>query len=106
MPANPFDRRPSDIDRATINRRANAYLARAAEEAYQADLARWARDDSAPFPDRAAIRSRLEAELRVLCSGLGTWAAADPAEFFSRIDKDARRAPWEVENWDDFGEAD
>ncbi len=86
MSTTPFDRRPSDVVRASVNNRARAYLASAVEDAYQADLVRWAREDDAPFPERGAIHARLEAELLVLCHGLGSWAAAHPAEFFTHID--------------------
>ena len=92
MSTTPFDRRPSDVVRAGINNRARAYLASAVEDAYQADLVRWAGDDSAPFPSRDTIRTRLEAELHILCHGLGTWAAAHPAEFFTQIDMRIREA--------------
>lgn len=92
MSTTPFDRRPSDVVRASINNRARAYLTSAVENAYQADLVRWAADDNAPFPSRDTIRARIEDELHILCQGLGSWAAAHPAEFFTHIDIRIREA--------------
>ena len=92
MPATPFDRRPSVAVRAGVNIRARGYLDCAVEQAYHDGLAQWASDDNAPFPDRATIRARLEAELLVLCHGLGTWAAAPPDRIFARIDQAIREA--------------
>ncbi len=91
MPETPFDRRPSAAVRAEVNVRARLHLDQAVAQAYEVELDRWARDDSAPFPDRDAIRTRLEDELLVLCRGLGTWAAGRPEQIFSRIDKEERR---------------
>jgi hypothetical protein len=100
MPTNPFDRRPSDAVRTGISTRARDYLDGAVEEAYQADLDRWARDDEAPFPNRAVIRARLEGELIVLCHGLGSWAAAHPAQFFRRIDRRILLSEIDPDIWD------
>ena len=92
MSTTPSDRRPSDVVRASINNRARAYISSAVEDAYQADLVRWAGDDSAPFPSRNTIRTRLEDELHILCHGLETWAAAHPTEFFTHNDLRIREA--------------
>ena len=66
MSTTPFDRRPSDVVRASINNRARAYLASAVEDAYQADLIRWAGDDSSPVPSRDTIWTLLVEEIRIL----------------------------------------
>lgn len=98
MPNSPYDRRPSSDLRSEVNRRARLFVGAAVEQTYQSDLVRWARDDDAPFPDRQAIRSQIEAELLLLCSGLGSWAAAEPGEFFNPIDHRIRRA--ERDGWE------
>jgi hypothetical protein len=99
MSTTPFDRRPSGAVRADVNLRAQLHLNVALERAYQEGLDRWACDNDAPFPDRGAIRARLEAELLVLCHGLGTWAAAPPERLFGRIDQRIRDAAADRDIW-------
>ena len=77
--------------REAINQRANTYVASEVENEYRRRLARWAADDTAPYPDRAAIVSDVRREVEILAGGLGVWAAVAPSDIFGLCE------PWD---WD------
>lgn len=97
MATEPFNRRPSDSKRMAVNLRARAYINTAVERTYHMALHRWAREDDAPFPDRAQIRGQLESELLTLCRGLGSWAAAQPDDILGPIPRPRRDD--DIDSW-------
>ena len=74
--------RVSPAAAAQITARAERLLAQRAQVRFRELVLAWAASDGGPFPTRDMARDEAQAELEVLCRGLGGWAALPPEEVF------------------------
>lgn len=67
---------------AQITARAERLLDQRAQVRFRELVLAWAAANEGPFPTRDMARAEAQAELEVLCRGLGGWAALPPEEVF------------------------
>ena len=80
---------------ARISRRAQGLLTHTGEEHFRRLITEWAEADDGPLPTRIQAAAAAQAELEVLCRGLGRLAALTPDEVFPQ----AVTTPRDDEGW-------